>query len=77
MKTISFNKHAFIFYKNKIKGLGFPVEHYTDKQLKSILSDFLQAEKASGMMYDYERDKIVLNSMLIEIRDKKLRDLLS
>ena len=74
---ITFNKHAFIFYKKKMKEAGFPVEKYSDKQLKVFMSEFvLSIKEVKGYHTDPERENIVATNMIRDIRDKKLKDLL-
>lgn len=78
MKTISFNKHAFVFYKAKMKSAGFPVEKYSDKQLKLLMTEFVtQLNKVTGFYTDDEREQIVASNMVRDIRNRKIEDLLS
>lgn len=78
MKTLSFNKHAFIYYREKMSKAGFPVEKYNNKELKTFMSEFIQSvNKVKGYYTDPEREHIVVNNMLCDIRDKKLNDILS
>lgn len=78
MKQLSFNKHAFDYYTKEVKKFGFPVEKFNRKELTIILSKFVQLrEKVSGYYTDDDRDKIVVNDLIAEVRNKKIQDLLS